>query len=176
MPPVERRAAIVEAATPLFLELGENATTKQLANAAGISEGTIFNVFADKEELIDAVVAAVLDPERFEIALASLDPRDDFESRLVAATAIVQQRMMEIWGLFSALGPRTRRPPRPVPESPALSAIFESDPSRVRIPPEQAARMLRAMTVALTHPMMADKPSPPSEIVDAFLNGLGVRR
>ena len=42
---------IVAATLPLLLEHGELVTTRQIAEAAGIAEGTIFRVFADKDEL-----------------------------------------------------------------------------------------------------------------------------
>ncbi len=51
LPPDERRAMIIEAMLPLLLEHGEMVTTRQIAEAAGIAEGTIFRVFADKDEL-----------------------------------------------------------------------------------------------------------------------------
>ncbi len=61
---------IVDAALPLVLEHGERVTTRQIADAAGIAEGTIFRVFADKDEVIAAVVAKAVDPAPLEEALA----------------------------------------------------------------------------------------------------------
>ena len=52
LPVEERRAAIVTAALPLFLEGGARVTTREIATAAGIAEGTIFRVFDDKHALI----------------------------------------------------------------------------------------------------------------------------
>ena len=66
LPPDERRSMIVAATLPLLLEHGEMVTTRQIAEAAGIAEGTIFRVFADKDELIAAVIEAALDPEPLE--------------------------------------------------------------------------------------------------------------
>ena len=40
-----RRRAIVEAITPLLIEHGGGVTTRQMAEAAGIAEGTIFPSF-----------------------------------------------------------------------------------------------------------------------------------
>jgi AcrR family transcriptional regulator len=175
LPPAERRAAIVQAVAPLLLEHGAGITTKQIAHGAGVAEGTIFNVFADKDELIEAVIAAALDPQPLEQRLAAIDATQPFEARLVAATEEVQLRMMYIWRLIAALGPRTHRGPHQLPQSPGLTAIFAAEPARVRVEPAVAARRLRAMTVTLTHPFMTSEPATPEEIVDAFLHGVAAR-
>lgn len=175
LPAAERRAAIVDAVAPLVIEYGSAVTTKQIAQQAGISEGTIFNVFADKDELIEAVIEAALDPRPLEERLAAIDTALPFEARLTAATAAVQLRMMHIWRLIAALGPRSHRRPHQLPLSPGLTAIFASEPQRVRVDPAAAARRLRAMTITLTHPLMTDDPATPAEIVDAFLHGVATQ-
>ena len=175
LPPAARRASIVDAVAPLLIEQGWTVTTKQIAQTAGISEGTIFNVFADKDELIDAVVASALDPEPLERRLRAIDPTLPFEDRLVAATEAVQLQMMHIWRLLSALGPRSHRQPRKIPLSEGLVAIFASEPDRVRVDPASAARRLKAMTLTLTHPLITDEPATPDEIVDAFLHGVAAQ-
>ena len=62
LPPEERRAAIVAAALPLLAAQGTNVTTRAIAEAAGVAEGTIFRVFPDKDALIQAVLDSALDP------------------------------------------------------------------------------------------------------------------
>src|ERR1700738_562876 len=106
MPPDERRRMIVEATLPLLLNNGEMVTTRQIADAAGIAEGTIFRVFADKDELIAAVVESALDTEPLERAVAAIDLRHPFEECLVAAIYILQQRVVDIWRLMSSVGTR----------------------------------------------------------------------
>ena len=175
LPPAARRAAIVDAVGPLVIEHGAAVTTKQIAQRAGVAEGTIFNVFTDKDELIDAVIEAALDPAPLEQRLQRIDTALPFEDRLVAATKEVQVQMMHIWRLLAALGPRTHRRPRQIPLSEGLVAIFASEPGRVRVDAATAARRLKAMTLTLTHPLMSDDPASPDEIVDAFLHGMAAR-
>src|ERR687890_24834 len=73
LPPEERRSAIVAATLPLLVEHGESVTTRQIADAAGIAEGTIFRVFPDKDSLLAAAVDDGLDPAPFERALEEID-------------------------------------------------------------------------------------------------------
>ena len=173
LPADERRAAIVEAVLPTLIERGLTVTTRELAVAAGVSEGTLFNVFADKDELIAAAVDAAIDPEPFERSVGALDPTMAFHDRLVAATVLIQRRIVDIWRLLSQLGghPDPHHRHRPLPESPALVALLEPESERLRRPPAVAARQLRAMTLSLTHPLMTSEPSSADEIVDLFLHG-----
>ncbi len=57
-----KRAAIVEAATGLFLNKGyDGASMDDVAAAANVSKPTVYNHFADKEELFADVVQATAD-------------------------------------------------------------------------------------------------------------------
>lgn len=176
LPVDERRRMIVDATFPLLLENGEMVTTRQIADAAGIAEGTIFRVFADKEALIGAVIERALDPGPLEQALREIDPDQTFELRLEAATAIIQQRVADIWRLMSSVGPRfhPRTPVRPVVTG-ALVDLLSADRHRLAMEPVTAARMLRALTLAVTHPMLVDEPMPTAQIVKLFLYGISVR-
>ncbi len=44
----------------------------------------------------------------------------------------------------------------------------------IRVEPVAAARLLRALTLASTHPMLAGEPSTADELVALFLHGVGV--
>lgn len=58
--PGAKRAAIVRAATELFLEQGYQATrTEQIATAAAVSKQTVYNQFGDKESLFRVIVLGV---------------------------------------------------------------------------------------------------------------------
>lgn len=177
MPPEERRAAIIRATMPLLVTHGRDVTTKQVAAAAGVSEGTIFNVFDDKESLLQAVFEAGVDPGPFERAIAEIDPRLPFEAQVTAAVELSQRRVIHIWKLVSALGPHHhQKRGGPFADSPALDALFERFRTRLRVEPAEAARLLRALTLSLTHPMLTDHPRSPADVVDLFLHGAAARR
>ena len=177
LPPDERRLSIIEAALPLVLEFGETVTTRQIAAAAGIAEGTIFRVFPDKDALLAAVLDAVLDTTSFDAALASIDPGLGFEDRLIAATEIVADRILHVWRLLSNLGPRLReQAARPLADSAPLAALFAPEADRLSVGPTEAARLLRALTLSTTHPMMAPEPMTPAQIVALLLRGIEVAR
>lgn len=174
LPPDERRAMIVAATLPLVLEHGDRVTSRQIAEAAGIAEGTIFRAFADKDEVIAAVVEAALDQEPLEAALTGIPDGLAFEAGLVAAIVIMQQRVIDIWRLVSSVGTRfhemTRRP---LPDSGALVRMFEANRARITVEPIVAARLLRALTLSTTHPMLVGEPTSPDELVQLFLHGVG---
>ena len=103
LPPSERRAEIVAATLPLLLVHGASVTTRQIAEAAGIAEGTIFRVFPDKESLIEAVVESAFDTKTVDAALAAIDPDLPLEPRLVAAVDILRRRFADILQLRTAV-------------------------------------------------------------------------
>lgn len=51
----DRRTQIIAAATRLFLDEGVGVSTARIARAAGVANGTLFNVFPTKQDLIDAI-------------------------------------------------------------------------------------------------------------------------
>jgi AcrR family transcriptional regulator len=175
MPADERRLAIIEATLPLLLQHGAAVTTRQIAESAGIAEGTIFRVFADKETLLDAAMEAALDPAPAQTALAAIDRGLPFEDRLIAAVDIIQRRLTGMWRLASAVGfervknSKNRHPPIVQ----GLAELFEPDAGALDRRPGAAATVLHALTLALSHPMIVtDQPTPPAEIVALFLDGV----
>jgi AcrR family transcriptional regulator len=175
LPTEERRSAIVEAALPLFLDQGAALTTREVAHAAGIAEGTIFRVFPDKSSLLDAVVTAALDPRPTDAAIARIEPGLPFEARLTAAVDILRQRVLHVFRVYSAASgtPRGSAEPRPHNELPALEAIFETEAEHLTRAPAEAARILRGLTLACVHPSFsADEPLSSQAIVAVLLDGV----
>lgn len=164
---------VVAAALPLLLEHGDRVTSRQIAEAAGIAEGTIFRAFADKHDVITSVVEAALDPAPLEAALGAIDPALEFDAHLEAMTVILQQRVIDVWRLLSSVGPRYQVR-RPVADSPALIAFFERHRDRITVAPAAAARLLRALTLSTTHPMLGSGREPAGDLVHLFLHGVGL--
>jgi AcrR family transcriptional regulator len=176
MPPEERRAAIVAATLPLLIEHGEAITTRQIADAAGIAEGTIFRAFPDKEALLDAVVEAALDTGPLDATLAEIDPSLDFEAGLRWTVEVLQRRAIELWRIMSSVGTRHHEKPRASRlVSEPMVAYFAAHPDRITVTPKEAAQLLRGLTMACTHPSLIEEPMAPTRIVDLFLTGAGAR-
>ncbi|MEY2454193.1 MAG: hypothetical protein QOD92_3767 [Acidimicrobiaceae bacterium] len=164
---------IVQATLPLLLENGEMVTTRQIADAAGIAEGTIFRVFDDKDAVIAAVIDAALDNEPLERALAAIDLQLPFDDAVVTAIQILQQRVVDVWRLVSSIGTRFHdHAKRPMADSDALVTLFEEHRDELNVEPIAAARLLRAFTLSATHPMLVGEPMSPPEIVKLFLHGI----
>jgi AcrR family transcriptional regulator len=162
---------IVEAMLPLLLEHGEMVTTRQIAEAAGIAEGTIFRVFADKDELIAAVVEHAADPTRVEQAFAAIDVGLPLEAAVTEAVRILQRRTLDMARLMASVGPRHHRR-GPIPDRPGLVAMFTAHRDEITVEPAAAARWLAAITMSTSHPMIASGLLPAEQIAALFLHGV----
>src|SRR3954462_4410687 len=85
LPPEERREALIAATLPLVLEHGTAVSTRLIAEAAGVAEGTIFRVFPTKDDLIEAVLASAFAPSALIEAIGQVDRSLPLADRLVVA-------------------------------------------------------------------------------------------
>ncbi len=182
LPLDERRAALIAATEPLLEQFGRDVSTRQIAQAAGVAEGTIFRAFATKEALIDAVLDDVFDVRHTCDELAEIDGTLPLETRLVAAVAVLQGRLRRVFALFHSLRLRPDHDPSRFRDrqhqdnerlDAAILGVLGPDRDHLRIGADEATKALRMVTFALTHPMLNEhRLNEPTQIVDLVLHGI----
>jgi AcrR family transcriptional regulator len=183
LPLDERRAALIVATEPLLERFGREVSTRQIAEAAGIAEGTIFRAFATKEDLIDAVIEDAYNVEGTCKDLAEIDLGLSLEQRLVAAVVILQERLRKVVALFWSLRlrkethDRDRFRAKQQAENEllntAIASLIKPDQDQLRLAAWDAASMLRAITFSMSHHILGDvRLAEPQQIVDLVLYGI----
>jgi len=184
MAPEERRAALIAATVPLLNEHGLDVSTRQIAQAAGVAEGTIFGVFPDKNSLVVAALLHALDPQPTLDSLAAIEASLDLRGRLVVAADLINERFAAGARLMSAartlvLATNTH------PEAhkrmadtrtrllASLTAVIEPDAGLLRQPADTTARLLLLFCGANTFGPFGDRsPLNATEMVSLLLDGL----
>lgn len=100
----ERRASLVQAYLDEARESGSIPTTRRIAARAEVAEGTIFRVFATKDELQAGAVDAAFCPSGWHRAIGRIDPDLELEDLFAALAQAMQERFMATFGLMRALG------------------------------------------------------------------------
>ncbi|SLN10343.1 transcriptional regulator BetI [Roseivivax jejudonensis] len=93
LPPAERRQQIVDEAVRFFAEVGLDGKTRELAKRLGVTQSLLFNYFATKDDLIEAVYEKVY--------IGRLSP--DWPERLTDRNVPLRDRLMAFYSEYSAL-------------------------------------------------------------------------
>ncbi len=196
MAPEDRRRAIVQAVIPLLVARGGDVTTKEMARAAGIAEGTIFRVFPDKAALLMAAAQEAMNPsggaEAFDAVMAETP---DLRDRVMLVTARVQERMRLTMAVLVAVRPhlaakfheahvKGEAQPGPPPFvvqahldlHERLTRLFEPYAAQLAVDPPTAALALRSLVFGSARPEFGMEPTmTPDQIADVLLDGVRTR-
>ena len=150
----ERRAMIIDAVIPLLMEHGKDVTTRQIADAADIAEGTIFRVFGDKDALFAAAVEKFLDPTAVNRSLRAIDPELPLEAKINDILFQLQSRMTGIFGIMNAVGRSGPPGGRPAPDGfeDVISDVLRPDLERLHVPAKRIASFVRLIAFASAIP------------------------
>lgn len=145
---------IIDAVIPVLIEQGRAVTTKQLAEAAGLGEGTIFRAFGDKESLIEAAAARYFDPEPLLQSLRSIDSGLSLERKVGAILFHMRARMLGVHGMMNALGMVGRPPVRQGPNDTqsVIGEVLAPDLDSLRVSPERAVQFIRLVAFSAAIP------------------------
>jgi AcrR family transcriptional regulator len=184
--PDERRAALIAATIPLLREHGTQVSTRQIAQAAGVAEGTIFGVFKDKVSLLRAAVLRALDPGPVLGELRAIDPALPLRDRLVRAVRLVREHVADHGAILHVVhGGLFVDDRHGFVEVMAIrhlivnevSSLIEPDARLLRRSPLIATRLVMALVAGPPggHLGVPDQPLADDEIVSIVLDGLLIR-
>ncbi|MCO8270620.1 TetR/AcrR family transcriptional regulator [Actinoplanes sp. TRM 88003] len=178
--PEERRAALIDATIPLLHEHGVDVSTRQIAQAAGVAEGTIFGVFETKSSLVVCSVIKALDPEETVAALTAIDRSRPLRERLATAAELIHARFRENAQLMTAARklvitgelPRQMIANREILHA-ALTEVITEGADQLRRPPAAVASLLLLFCGANTYGPFGDPDNfSGEETVSLLLDGL----
>ncbi|WP_433517885.1 TetR/AcrR family transcriptional regulator [Nonomuraea sp. CA-143628] len=187
MAPEERRATLIAATLPLLREFGTAVSTRQIAEAAGVAEGTIFGVFPDKASLVRAALMSAFDPKPAVAALTGIGTTTELRARLREAVTMLRAGMNANANLIARpkelmvddVEFRERMLDSRRQILGAVTALLEPDRDRLRRSPEATAQLLLMLVAVSAHRGFGHGGEfgdmDDAEIVSVLLDGLLLR-
>ncbi len=193
MAPEDRRQAIIEATLPLLLERGTEMSTREIAQAAGVAEGTIFRAFETKQDLIHATIHTALMPDAAITRIAEFAGDQTLTERVAAIIQVLRDEIHRTRSLFAhfarpsgqpAGGPHPRapfggiRPPFNPHETKsrlnsAVAAALQPYSGELAVSTAFATNLLSALAFASSFTLTEDEPTISSEeLSDVVLHGI----
>jgi len=193
MAPEDRRQAIIDATLPLLLERGTEMSTREIAQAAGVAEGTIFRAFETKQDLIAATIHTALMPDAAITRIAELPEGQKLNERVAAIIQVLCDEIHRTRSLFAhfarpsgqpAAGPPGRapfggiRPPFNPHETKtrlnaAVAAALQPYSGELAVSTAFATNLLSALAFASSFTLTEGEPAISSEeLSDVVLHGI----
>lgn len=173
--PDDRREAILDAVVPLLREYGRDVSSRQLAEAAGVAEGTLFRAFGDKESIIAAAIDRIRDPEPLRNVLRGIDPDDPTDEKVRQVLRLLRERFAEVVQFMTALRMHGPPPREPRPEDSEWLAVLETlfRSGELAIPPSELGHYLRLLAFGSAIPVFnAAHPFTHDELAALVLRGV----
>jgi AcrR family transcriptional regulator len=159
MAPEERRAHILDAVIPLLMTRGRDVSSREMAAAAGIAEGTLFRAFGDKDAILEAAVERYWDPAPFRDRMRAIDPDEPTGEKVRQLVQLFVDRFEGVIGFMSAMRlqdhpPPPRRDPDQDESSGMWFPIIENmfRPGELAVPPRELGFLLRLVAFGTAIP------------------------
>lgn len=161
---------------PLLVTHGKDVTSKQIAEAAGIAEGTVFRAFGDKDSLIDAAIETMLDPEPLYRKLRAIPVDLPLEKKIQTIVVVMQNWFGDIFRVMASMG--VARPPKHLHRhhhdfADVFAVILAPDVAALNLPPAGVAQVIRLLTFAASVPHLNEASTlTPRELTAIVLYGI----
>lgn len=176
--PDDRREMILGAIIPLLKERGREVTSRELAEAAGIAEGTLFRAFGDKESIIRAGVEKMLDPEPFRAALRTIPNDLPLEEKIASILDLLRGRFEGVFAIMAAFGLDGPPPGRAGGFEQWVEIVcdlLEPDARRLAVPAETIAYYVRLVAFAsVLPPLNSSRSFDAAELATLVTHGVAV--
>ena len=164
---------IIDAVIPLILEHGVGVTSRQIAEAVGVAEGTIFRAFGDKESLIAAAADAFFERGASSESGPFIDASLDLDEKLGILVDVMRHRVRDVMRMAMLTG---RRGPTPSAEqlehfNRIVSDAFAPDAHLLRVTPDRLVQYVRILAIATSIPVGGPELSD-AEIVELITHGI----